>query len=701
MQVNQENSLKKTSHQILILIFIPISLFFFYCSKPEKKDYLVVTNEQVNQVLQQISTHQYGQNRELLTQLSDYVQNMDKSSDTFKNIESKFTKFLESDATLDGKLFVCKQLSIIGTKLSIPTLSEMLVQETTSNMSRYVLERIDSKGAAGALRAALPNITGNMKVGIINSLGEIQDKNCVSQLKRLISDSDPVIAAASVAALGKIGNTDAMSTLANAKDNTEGKLRERVLNSYLMCADKLAALGETEKANAIYEELFAEDESETIRCASIRGMIQTAGKNSGNVIVEVLQNEIPTIQAAAIATIHELPKSIDIIPIANQISNLSDQTKIQLLTALADFGDPKTRKVVLIEIDNSNEQIRVAALKSLSVLGDYTTVNLLSKMAGTKTGIERTTARESLARLGGKLVNETIVAKIGSADGNIKVELIRALGNRFASEETEEVVKATKDSDRKVRIEAFRALSIIAEPQYLPDLVDGLINVPSEPERIEAQKTVVSVALKIEDENKRSKSILAKLPFVENTIVKGSLLEIMGKIGDPNGLPVLRKSIQSDNDETKVAAIRAMSDWPNIEPIDELLNVAKTAENQTHQVLALRGYIRLTDIGINRPAEELITNYKAAMGLAQYENEQKFILSRLAKIKYESALDMSFSYLNNPQLQQEAEQAVVQISRNILENYPEKVKSCLTKVVEISKNQNTIVEAKNILNQIQ
>ena len=249
--------MKRTFVPVLLLSLL-ISLFFF-CSQSEKEGEIKVTSAEVDQTLEKIKTYEYGQSREYLTQLGDYVRYVNKSSGVYKEFEDKFIKFLKSDATLAGKLFICRQLSIIGTDASIPVLSKMLLEEKTYGMARFALERISGDKVAETFRDALQKTSGNIKIGIINSLGHIQDENCVDDLGKLTKDSDPLIATAAVAALGKIGNSEAINVLAETKKSAKSDLQIRVLDSYLLCADKLIASGQTEKANTIYKELYAKD----------------------------------------------------------------------------------------------------------------------------------------------------------------------------------------------------------------------------------------------------------------------------------------------------------------------------------------------------------------------------------------------------------------------------------------------------------
>ena len=176
--------MKRTLVFVLMLSSLLIFSLFIFCSESEKAEYLKVTSLELDQTLEKIKIYDYGQSREHLTQLGDYVRYVDKSSDVFQEFENKFIRFLESDATLAGKLFICKQLSIIGTDVSIPTLAKLLLEERTSDMARYALERISGE-----------KVAEKVGEGLFNSLKErfSQEKDVTG--KKLLKDfkNDPEI----------------------------------------------------------------------------------------------------------------------------------------------------------------------------------------------------------------------------------------------------------------------------------------------------------------------------------------------------------------------------------------------------------------------------------------------------------------------------------------------------------------------------
>ncbi|MHC4112619.1 MAG: HEAT repeat domain-containing protein, partial [Planctomycetota bacterium] len=226
---------------------------------------------EMDELFEKIKKYDYGQSRAALTEVSDKIRDAHGSRAELRKLEKSLVEVLQSDATQAGKQFVCRKLSIIGTTQSVPAFSTMLTKPKTSDMARYALERMPGKAVDEALRGALAKTTGKTQVGIINTLGQRGDKKAVGAIRKLINSSDALVADAAAAALGHIASPAATKALAAARTKTKGKLRLVVLDSYLKCADQLAAEGKKSEASAIYKQLSGEPAP--IGAAALRGMV--------------------------------------------------------------------------------------------------------------------------------------------------------------------------------------------------------------------------------------------------------------------------------------------------------------------------------------------------------------------------------------------------------------------------------------------
>jgi HEAT repeat protein len=673
-----------------VLAIVTIVFFFGNTS------YAADTNE-FGQLLDKIKTYDYGQSRADLVKMSDMIRDS-YGKPEWKAMEKQLDDFLRTGVTYPAKDFVCRELSVSGTEASVPVLATMLTDQNNSDMARYALERIPGDSVNEALRQELSKAGGNAKVGIINSLGVRGDKKAVAALAELVGDANQTIAVAAVAALGRIDDPNATEAIAKAEDKATGVLRTKLIDAYLQCADRLTASGQKEAASAIYKKLYDVNETIPVRVAAMRGMIMTAGDKTGEKVVEILKSGDPQMQTAAIGVLKDVARTDVIKAAAGELTKLGVTQQVQLIGAFEDCGDKAALPAVLTAAKSSDEAVRIAALKAIGVLGDVSTVEELIGTAVSAKGEEQKAAKESLYRLKGADVDEAILKRIPEAEIKAKVEMIRSCEQRNITAAVAVLMKQAKDADGQVRIESIKALRALAGPQDLAGLVE-LQLASTGAERSELEKTVVAVARKGPEEKGQAQAVLAALPAAKDLDAKCSLLSVLGRIGDPAALPVLRDALGDKEEKIRDAAVRGLSDWPTAMPAGDLLKVVKTSENPVHKTLALRGYVRLIGLESDRPAEETIRMYKEAMSLAPGQAEKKMVLSGLGNLKSVEALQMAGGYLDNAELKDEAESAVVKIADSTMKKYPRETKELLQKVSTSSTNESLREQAQKLLKQ--
>lgn len=691
---------QKPKNMIFIIALVCLLTFSFIGVAVTSAANQKVDLHKIDKLLKKIKSYKFGDSRERLTELSAVLRSVGNSPDDLLQIEKRFDKFLNSKATFAGKQFICHKLSLIGSEASVPTLSKLLVDPETSDMARYALERIPGAKVNKALVAALAQTHGKTRIGIINSLGVRKDAMAISTLEQFVNDSDAETATAALAALGNIAQPAAASIFDNAIETKCGQVRVTALASYLKVADNLAVGGRTNDAIEIYKKLDGPDVPAAIRVAAFRGQFKADGSNAGLYLLKVIKNGDPQVKKVAIQLVRELPQKDQLGRIAAELPNLCPKNKVQLITALADIGDHSVRDVVLKATTDEDKSVRLAALKALASLGEVADVELLAKSAASADRDESRAAAESLSLLRGKDVDQTIITAIPSADPKVKVALINSLGARDATSAVENLLERANDSDDKVKKASIKVLAELAGPKYMPQLLDILVNCKTDAGRNAAIMTVTAVAHKVSDEKNQAAEVIAKLDQVQDKDARIALLRVLGKVGDEHALPILKTALKNQDQDVQVAAIRALSDWPTVNPINDLLQTAKTSTNERNQVLALRGFIRLIKLGSDRPEKESIALYKQAMGLAKNAGEKRMVLSGLGELRTVEALNAAMSYIPNDDLKTEAEMASFRIVRRLRRDHPKDAKKALQRIISTTTNESLKKDAENELNRI-
>jgi HEAT repeat protein len=231
--------------------------------------------EDYTELVKTLKGYDWGQSGAALLLIDGEIRKLSNQPDHLAKLEQALLDILRSDASLAAQRGVCKRLGLIATERSVPVLSPMLTKAETSDMARYALEPIPSKAVDAALRQAMANAHGNMRAGIINSIGNRRDSEAVSALGGLLVDKDDTVAQAAAWALGRIGGPAAIRHLAARRNTAQGRVRTEILNAYLMCAERSAKEGRKAEAAAIFKELDTEGTPAPIRRAAAIGVRRT------------------------------------------------------------------------------------------------------------------------------------------------------------------------------------------------------------------------------------------------------------------------------------------------------------------------------------------------------------------------------------------------------------------------------------------
>ncbi len=602
----------------------------------------------IDRLLAEIAPYQFGDSLEPQMDLDALIRNALGKRQGLGDIEKKLLSALQSGATLPAKEYLCKKLSEVGGAAAVPALAILLMDPETSDMARFALQRIPHPSAGDVLRTALQHTTGNIRIGIISTLGMRKDAQAVSVLARLTADPDPLTAAAAVAALGHIADESALDALAQCKNTASGPLRELTLDEYLKCAQAQALNGHKKKAIAAYDELSGADMPEPIRVAALRGKAEALGGGAGALLIETIKGGDPAMQGAAIAVVRRLKDAKAIKDISNELVHLSPENKVRLIAALADCGEPESLPSVLAAATDPEAAVRMAALKALSVLGNASAVVPLAKQASSAQGNEAEAARDSLNRLRGDAVDAALLTAMESAEAPVKIEVIRAAAARKTEGAAPLLVKCAADADCGVRAEARKALQDIGDQGVLQDVVALVISAPNEEERKDTVATVAAIAKRAAEPEQRTASVIAALTTAPDPESKAALLLALGQIGDNTGLPTLHEALKDETSILKTAAIQALGAWPTPAPKDDLLAVAKEIPAAPEGALAIGGYIRLLGMPSDRCVEDTVKLYQEALTVAANTPEKEQAIAGLGALKHAAALPVLYEALNNP-----------------------------------------------------
>jgi HEAT repeat protein len=402
-----------------------------------------------------------------------------------------------------------------------------------------------------------------------------------------------------------------------------------------------------------------------IRIGALQGLSAASGREAIPQLAGAMKESDARVQAAAIRFLNRIPGAEATAALLGDWEKLAPPGRARVVTALAGRGDRSAVPAIVKATKDGDEGVRTAALSALAMIGDAASVGQLAETAAlpATTEPERTAARNALDRMRGADVDRAIVSGIGPATGQVKLELIRSAGERGIAGASDALLAAVRGGDDATKREAFRALRETAGDAQVPGLLELLTAAASESDRREGERAL-SAALRRSPAS-RSASVIEAYNDASRAPIKASLLQVMGQSGARDALPVLRAALNDPSPDLVRSAILALTEWPEAEPLGDLLSFAGRTQSPVHQTLALRGVLRLMDLPSQRSQAESVKILETAIKLAQQPDEKRGVLALLPRFPTKEALQIAEAAETDPSVANEAKAALQRLRRSV------------------------------------
>ncbi len=97
----------------------------------------------LDELFEKSSTYTIGNSKKYLNDISQRIRSCDGKKETYAMYEDKILNFLQSNATVDSKIFLCHELSWIGSDKSKNALEKLVNDKDLSDAASYALQRLN------------------------------------------------------------------------------------------------------------------------------------------------------------------------------------------------------------------------------------------------------------------------------------------------------------------------------------------------------------------------------------------------------------------------------------------------------------------------------------------------------------------------------------------------------------------------------
>jgi HEAT repeat protein len=566
------------------------------------------------------------------------------------------------------------------------------------------LQQNPPEEAAASLRKALAGASEPEKrAALIHALSLRGDRASLPQFIKDAAGAEDAVRTAALLAIASLADEPANALFKAGMKQGPATARREATNAYLLHADRLAKIGKKQEALGVYHELVGE--SGYAKAAALLGMARAGGAAELTAILENLKGAERCVIDVTGPIFEHIPKSGPVVAaVCENVKTAAPPLKVRLLDVLARYADPAGLATVLEAANDANPAVRAAAVSALGRFDDRRASDaLVAALAG---GKETAAALRAVEMSPMKpVLADGLIAALPGASGPRRVSLVQALRACPADKVVPVLLKTAEDADPAVRSEAFVALRAIGDPSAYPRLVERLAEEPSPQAQLVGANALAALGARIKEPSQRTAPVLARLAAGSSPGRPALLLalpRLSTEATQEAGLKFVREALHAQDEKLRRAAIQALGDWPDPDPVmDELLQASQKEPKAPLGVLALRAYCKQIGALMEKrnaavrekriPAEdaqrEIVRRCTQGMEVAVQPAERMGFLGHLGQQPHPGALKAVAGCLDDPNVRKEAIQAAWSIASALHKTHPDAVKPVLERIKMVTEDK--------------
>jgi HEAT repeat protein len=644
-----------------------------------------------------ILAHEEGRSRAELTRVEGRVRDALGDPGARAAMESRLIALLGETATADGKRFICRQLSLVGSGACVPHLARLLAEPDLADMARFALEPIPDPAVDEALLAAWPGATDRQRAGLIASMGARRTERALATLEAVLSGPDETLADAAISAVERIGTEAALAVLTGAYAKVPAARRPRVACSAMGVAHAVMTHGTRGPAETAFLAFLKPDQPRAVRSAALQGLMALDGRAHLPRVLEILRSDGDDLQGLAAGLLREGADEDGVRMAVAGLPAMSDRAQALVVSAVAGRGGTAALPAALARVTSPDPALAAAALEAVGAMGGANEAGVLVGWLGDP-GMAAG-ARAALSELRGAGVNEAMVRALKGRPAAVQNDALRILVARHAVSAVPALLALAETPALECREAVFRTVGDLADATQLPELAGLVVRARDGETRAAAGQALLIAAARSKDPARTAGTLLAAYPGA-GADSRCALLRALRPAGTPEALALVRGELESPDDIVADTALRVLADWPRADPAEELMARAHSETNAARRQIAFRGAVGMAGRSARTSAGSSLRVLEAAWSLAVRTEDKWLVLGALMNVPREEALRLAVSCLDDPALADEASMAVLRIADAIAAGHPEAARAAVARVPAATRTPTIRKQAEALLRKL-
>jgi len=667
------------SYRVLLVLLCGLMLLNGCSDSPSS-----ALKKRAKKVLKEVENYQFGQSRAWLQEFQDVMSQAQNLPDVKGSIEKMMVDVLESEASVEGKLIICKHIAFIGSEYCIPVLQKMMLDPSTQHMAIMALATLPDPGITQILADAIDKVDNSGKVAIANVLALKGDKEMLMALAQLVKEEDSAVKDAAAHALSVKGGNEAAEILKSEYIKSDAPFKWKMATYWLVSLSNEPIKAKLDAS----ETILNSGPPTSLRYMAMKMKLDClAAEEQVTALYDAFKDSDQEIKQAFVPLVRQLPEGADLGIFINSMDQFPASIKYQLMVAIADRYDLAIRPVLLDELKKSPADGSLMALKGLEKVSLSQDLNQLVSIAANGSVEEQELARSCIYWMDDENTDHVIVEIAGSSNSMAKAEFLKAIGYRKIVVGKKVIVENLQNPNATIRNAAIVAMGKIGTFEDLGSTFDLLIKNPDKADVDAIENTILAMALSTKEEGKNTEILSAKLASNPGNAASVVLITVLGQIGDDSSLSTLRDYIDVDNGDIQFAVLQAMSNWKDDQPITDLENILQKPIPQLNHSQAVVGMVMLIQNSKSLAGDQKVDKLSEVYRTSANTFDKQTIIKGISRIYSLKALDFVISQVNDPDVVQEAQEAVIRVAGDLRDGFHNEVKSKMEALVQNTKDE--------------
>lgn len=582
-----------------------------------------------------------------------------------------------------NQVFVLFQLQQIDKGEGLAAITPLLEDSDLAGPAARALAASGTGAAGNALLKSLGNASGNRQIFLAEALGDMKFRAAAQAIEKLAEGSDKDIRKVAQYALARIAAPSSEGILRKAAEKS-GLIYDETnaTANYLQYLTRLSQNGEQALAEKSAQALFSKASSSGqahTKAAALSILADVKGESSVAELAKAAQSPDAKLRGSALANLGKFAGPATTAALLKVLTTGTPAVKADVISFLGNSGTEAALPAITRGLADKSPAIKIASIGALGKLGGESGImKLLPLLKSNDQGVVGAVKSVLLTTKGNAVIDQVASAIPGVSDV-AKVALLDVLASRRAESKLGVVTGLLTSNNPAVKSAAFSALKGVVSGNDLPQLF-GLLNSVKDGANLAGVQDAVKSAIR--SQGSGSQQVSQLLSNMNQSGNKAAYLPVLASLGGSQALAATISSFNNGTEVEKKSAIQALSQWSDDKSLGELYNIAKNTADAGYRDEAIAGYVATVKRSSANPEQKVILLRKA-LEVAKSVNGRKEILTELQRNKTFLALVTAGKYLDDPELQQTAAHAVMNIAMGNTRFDGALVRGLLTKTMQV------------------